>query len=147
MKLVEDTIESPVEFIRIENLSKSFKEGDQIRQVLNGCSISFRKGEFVAIVGKSGSGKSTLLNLVSGIDTADGGAIFVDGQSLTTMDEYRRTLFRRTAIGIVFQFFNLIPTLNVIENVTLPLELQGSTSRKPKNERLNFWIRSGWSTV
>ena len=125
MRVEKDTIESPVEFIRIENLSKGFKEGDQIRQVLNGCSISFRKGEFVAIVGKSGSGKSTLLNLVSGIDTADGGAIFVDGQSLTTMDEYRRTLFRRTAIGIVFQFFNLIPTLNVIENVTLPLELTG----------------------
>jgi putative ABC transport system ATP-binding protein len=79
----------------------------------------------VAIVGKSGTGKSTLLNLISGIDQADNGAIFVDGLPLTMLEDYHRTLFRRKAIGIIFQFFNLIPTLNVIENVTLPLELAG----------------------
>jgi putative ABC transport system ATP-binding protein len=118
-------IESTEDYIRIENLSKGFKEGEQFRQVLRGCTISFHKGEFVAILGKSGTGKSTLLNLISGIDQADSGAIYVDGRSLSAMDEYQRTLFRRKSVGIIFQFFNLIPTLNVIENVSLPLELAG----------------------
>jgi putative ABC transport system ATP-binding protein len=82
----------------------------------------------VAILGKSGSGKSTLLNLISGIDLVDGGRIWVDGQSLTDFDERQRTLYRRQNIGFVFQFFNLIPTLTVWENVVLPLELAGVPS-------------------
>jgi putative ABC transport system ATP-binding protein len=88
--------------------------------------MSIAPAEFVAILGKSGSGKSTLLNLISGIDRVDGGEIWVNGQNLTAMDDLQRTLFRRQNTGFVFQFFNLIPTLTVWENVMLPLELTGS---------------------
>jgi len=112
-------------FIQLDNLYKSYVEGGQPRQVLQGTSASFNRGEFVAIIGRSGSGKSTLLNLISGIDRVDGGDIHLNGQSLTTLNERQRTLFRRRNIGFVFQFFNLIPTLSVIETVTLPLELLG----------------------
>jgi putative ABC transport system ATP-binding protein len=117
-------------YIRIEQLSKRYQEGvrqglAQTRSVLEGANASFARGEFVAILGKSGSGKSTLLNLISGIDLVDSGRIWLDGQELTAMDERRRTLFRRENIGFIFQFFNLIPTLTVLENVRLPLELSG----------------------
>jgi putative ABC transport system ATP-binding protein len=112
-------------FLHIENLSKGFQEGRQIRQVLSGCSLEMAKGEFVTIIGKSGTGKSTLLNIISGIDQADRGAIYLDGQELTALNETQRTLFRRHQIGFIFQFFNLISTLSVLENVTLPLELTG----------------------
>jgi putative ABC transport system ATP-binding protein len=112
-------------FIRLDGLSKSFEEGDQTRTVLQEVEAEFARGEFVAIVGKSGSGKSTLLNLISGVDLADGGDISVNGQRLTALNEHQRTLFRRHNIGFVFQFFNLIPTLTVWENVILPLELAG----------------------
>jgi putative ABC transport system ATP-binding protein len=112
-------------FIRLENLSKSFREGTHTRVVLRDVHAAFGKGEFVAILGKSGSGKSTLLNLISGIDRADEGAIWLNGRDLTALDERQRTLYRRHNIGFVFQFFNLIPTLTVWENLTLPLELAG----------------------
>ena len=112
-------------FIRLSGLSKGFQEGGQTRTVLQGAEAEFAHGEFVAILGKSGSGKSTLLNLISGIDLVDGGDIWVNGQRLTALNERQRTLFRRLNIGFVFQFFNLIPTLTVWENVMLPLELAG----------------------
>jgi putative ABC transport system ATP-binding protein len=112
-------------FIRLDGLSKGFEEGGQTRAVLRDASAELAKGEFVAILGKSGSGKSTLLNLISGIDRVDRGDIWVNGQRLTTLNERQRTLFRRLNIGFVFQFFNLIPTLTVWENVLLPLELAG----------------------
>jgi putative ABC transport system ATP-binding protein len=112
-------------FIRLDRLSKGFQEGGQTRNVLRDAEAAFARGEFVAILGKSGSGKSTLLNLISGIDLVDGGDIWVNGQRLTTLNERQRTLFRRQNIGFVFQFFNLIPTLTVWENVVLPLELAG----------------------
>jgi len=112
-------------FIRLENLSKSYQEGGRNRPVLQGASASFEKGELVAILGKSGSGKSTLLNLISGVDLADSGRICVDGRELTLLNDRQRTLFRRRQIGFIFQFFNLIPTLSVLENVALPAELGG----------------------
>jgi putative ABC transport system ATP-binding protein len=112
-------------FMRLEGLSKSYREGDQTRVVLREADAAFQPGEFVAILGKSGSGKSTLLNLISGIDQADAGSIWIDGINLTALDERRRTLYRRQHIGFIFQFFNLIPTLTVWENVVLPLELVG----------------------
>jgi putative ABC transport system ATP-binding protein len=111
--------------IRLENITKSFQEGGQERLVLRQADAVFAKGEFVAILGKSGSGKSTLLNLISGIDRSDAGSIWFNGQNLNSLDEHQRTLFRRQNIGFIFQFFNLIPTLTTIENVMLPLELNG----------------------
>ncbi len=116
-------------FIQLENLSKSYQEGTHVRVVLRDANATFAKGEFVAILGRSGTGKSTLLNLISGIDRADSGAIWLDGQNLTALDEQARTLFRRRNVGFVFQFFNLIPTLTVWENVVLPLELKGTAAK------------------
>src|SRR5215212_3544707 len=110
-------------FLRFNDLTKSYYEGDVRRVVLQNAHAEFQPGEITAILGKSGSGKSTLLNLISGIDSPDGGQIWVDGQDLTALSEHDRTLFRRARIGFVFQFFNLIPTLTVGENVSLPLEL------------------------
>jgi putative ABC transport system ATP-binding protein len=112
-------------FIRIEDLTKSYQEGGRTREVLRQAGAAFARGEFAAILGKSGSGKSTLLNLISGIDLADSGSVWLNGNNLTALDERQRTLFRRQNIGFIFQFFNLIPTLSVLENVTLPGELNG----------------------
>jgi putative ABC transport system ATP-binding protein len=114
------------EFIILDNLWKQFQEGNKKREVLRGTGAAFQRGEFIAILGKSGSGKSTLLNVISGIDEPDQGDIKINGQLLTQLDEYQRTIFRRQNIGFVFQFFNLIPTLTVLENVSLPLELVGA---------------------
>ena len=110
-------------FLRFHDLTKSYYEGEVRRVVLQNAHAEFQTGEITAILGKSGSGKSTLLNLISGIDEADAGQIWVDGQDLTALSERDRTLFRRARIGFVFQFYNLIPTLTVGENVSLPLEL------------------------
>ena len=110
-------------FLRFYDLSKSYHEGEMRRVVLQNAHAEFQAGEITAILGKSGSGKSTLLNLISGIDAPDSGQIWVDGQDLTALSERERTFFRRARIGFVFQFFNLIPTLTVGENVSLPLEL------------------------
>jgi len=110
-------------FLRFRDLTKSYYEGDVRRIVLQNAHAEFQSGEITAILGKSGSGKSTLLNLISGIDAPDRGQIWVNGRDLTTLSERERTLFRRAQIGFIFQFFNLIPTLTVGENISLPLEL------------------------
>lgn len=113
----------------LEGLSKSYTEAGQSRLILDCLDLEFAAGEFVCLVGKSGSGKSTLLNLISGIDAPSAGHVTIhtgkEAVRLTALSEHERTLFRRHHIGIVFQFFNLIPTLTVLENVTLPLELAG----------------------
>lgn len=119
----DDPSKPQAEFLRLVNLSKRYQEGDRYRTVLQNTTVSFRQGEFAAILGKSGSGKTTLLNLISGIDQVDSGDIFLNSSRLTGMNEYERTMFRRQNIGFIFQFFNLIPTLTVWENVILPLEL------------------------
>lgn len=113
--------------VEIENLSKQYQEGEQSRTVLDQVNLTFAPGEFIVLLGNSGSGKSTLLNLISGIDQPSSGSIRVNGQSITGLDERSRTLIRRDQIGFVFQFFNLIPTLTVLENVTLPQELAGQS--------------------
>ena len=110
----------------LRNLTKSYEEGGRQRTVLCAANASFVRGELAVLVGRSGSGKSTLLNLLSGIDLPTAGEVVVDGVSLAGLTERERTLFRRDRIGFVFQFFNLIPTLTVEENVLLPLELKGS---------------------
>ena len=113
------------EFLHFSHLTKSYLEGGKRRIVLQNANLAIGRGEFLAILGRSGSGKTTLLNLISGIDQADQGEIWVNGTNLTSLNESARTLFRRQKIGFIFQFFNLIPTLNVWENITLPLELNG----------------------
>jgi putative ABC transport system ATP-binding protein len=120
----------PCTFLQLEGLSKSYLEGSQRRMVLHHTSISLACGEFIAILGKSGSGKTTLLNLISGIDVADEGIIRLNSQNLTALNDQQRTLFRRKNIGFIFQFFNLIPTLTVWENVILPLELVGQAGKE-----------------
>lgn len=109
----------------IRQLSRSFREGDRVHHVLQGVEAHIDAGETVAVMGRSGSGKSTLLNLISGIDRADAGSVHVDGRGVTALREPARTLFRRECIGFIYQFFNLIPTLDVAENVRLVLELNG----------------------
>jgi lycopene cyclase domain-containing protein len=112
-------------FLHIDRLSKSYQEGETTHPILREANLEIALGESVVILGKSGSGKSTLLNLISGIDQVDGGEIWLQGVNLTKMNDRQWTLFRRESIGFVFQFFNLIPTLTVWENVLLPLELEG----------------------
>jgi len=110
-------------YLRIVDLCKDYQEGGLRRRVLQHTSLEAAPGEFIAILGKSGSGKTTLLNLISGIDQADCGEVYLDGIRLTGLSDTERTLFRRQKIGFIFQFYNLIPTLTVWENVILPLEL------------------------
>ena len=111
--------------LRIRQLSRSFREGPRVHRVLDRLDAEVRSGERVAIVGRSGSGKSTLLNLISGIDRADSGTVEIDGREVSSLGEPARTRFRRAHVGFVYQFFNLIPTLDVAENVRLVLELNG----------------------
>ncbi len=126
--LVSSVSEAPL--IRLDRLSKTYSEAGQTHVVLDELNGTFAQGDFICLLGKSGSGKSTLLNLISGIDAPSSGHVTIragtDEVTITALNEYQRTLFRRRHIGIVFQFFNLIPTLTVLENVTLPLELAGT---------------------
>ena len=112
--------------IEVENLGRVYETGSSRQVVFDGLSFSVGKGETVALLGASGSGKTTLLNLISGIDTPDSGRVLLEGVDVHAQAEPARTLLRRRRIGFVFQFFNLIPTLTVGENVALPLELLGA---------------------
>jgi len=111
--------------VRLDRVTKDYSEGRELRHVLKDASLEVAEGEFVAIRGRSGSGKSTVLNLVAGIDRPSSGEIYVAGNALSRLGPRERTLLRRDQIGFVFQFFNLIPTLSVLENVLLPAELSG----------------------
>ena len=114
--------------IRLHRVSKSYSEGAEVRRVLRETSASFAEGEIVAIRGRSGSGKTTLLNLLAGIDSPSAGEVWVADTCLSRLSPSARTLFRRDHLGFVFQFFNLIPTLRVVENVQLPAELRGASA-------------------
>ncbi len=133
--------------IDIRHLSKTFEEGGKPHAVLNDISLQIHSGEFFVMLGKSGSGKSTLLNLIAGIDSADKSAtqaqISIDGTDIIRLSERELTLFRRDHIGIVFQFFNLIPTLTVLENITLPLELRGENRREVEKRAHELLARVG----
>jgi putative ABC transport system ATP-binding protein len=111
--------------VRLDRVTKDYSEGRELRHVLKDASLSVDEGEFVALRGRSGSGKSTVLNLVAGIDRPTSGEIFFGGTALGRLSARERTLLRRDQMGFVFQFFNLIPTLSVLENVLLPAELAG----------------------
>ena len=131
------------QIVRFENVSKSFKEGEQHRHVLKDVSIGFEAGRFTALLGPSGSGKSTLLNLACGIDFPDQGDVFVQDVPITRLSDHERTLFRRDNIGFVFQFFNLISTLTVLENVTLPMELAGQRRQAVEAHAMTLLERVG----
>ncbi|MGH2538125.1 MAG: ABC transporter ATP-binding protein [Candidatus Promineifilaceae bacterium] len=120
--------------VRLCDLSKSFEEAGGSRPVLRSLDAEFGRGDFAVLIGRSGSGKSTLLNLISGIEKPSAGQVWVADRNLTALSDRERTLFRRDHIGIVFQFFNLIPTLTVLENVTLPLELAGRSGAQVTNK-------------
>ena len=119
------TLAGAVSVLSVENLCRSFREGDREHRVLDRAQAEFADGEVVAVIGRSGSGKSTLLNLISGIDRPDSGTVTIDRLDVTALTEPDLTLFRRRHIGFVYQFFNLVPTLDVEENVRLVLELNG----------------------
>lgn len=119
---------SPI--VQLRNLTKSYTEGKQSRVILRDVNATFNQGEFVILLGQSGSGKSTLLNLISGIDAPDAGEVIVQDRAIHRLSERERTLFRREQLGFIFQFFNLIPTLTVFENITLALQLNGGVSRE-----------------
>jgi putative ABC transport system ATP-binding protein len=116
---------APSPVVELRDVSKSYAEGDAVREVLAGTSLTLHAGEFTVLLGRSGSGKSTLLNLISGIDEPTRGTVRVAGQELGRLSEHARTLLRRQHVGFIFQAFNLLPTLTVEENILLPLELTG----------------------
>ena len=115
----------PKVMAHLENLRKTYDEGGRRRLVLDGVNVKVRQGEFFVMSGASGSGKSTLLNMLSGIDKPDSGRVIVAGVDISRLDDASLTRFRRDNIGIIFQFFNLVPTLTALENITLPGELRG----------------------
>lgn len=125
-------------FIQIRRLAKGYSEGGQQRSLFTGIDLDLECGAFTALLGQSGCGKSTLLNLLGGIDLPDGGQIHINGRCLTDMRERERTQFRRRHIGFVFQFFNLIPTLTVEENLLLPLELNGLAAPDQRDRALEL---------
>ena len=122
-----------MEILRVENLTKIYGKKETKVVALDNVSFSVKKGEFVAIVGASGSGKSTLLHLIGGVDRPTKGKVYIDGKDIFALDDDKLAIFRRRQIGLVYQFYNLIPILNVEENITLPLALD---NRKVSNEEL-----------
>ena len=130
-------------FIALRNLRKHYTEGDQQRIIFADLNLDIGRGEFVALLGQSGSGKSTLLNLLGGIDLPDAGQIRISDWLLTALSEVERTRFRRRHIGFVFQFFNLIPTLTVAENLLLPLELNGLAAPDQRERALELLDQVG----
>lgn len=114
-----------MEILKVENLSRVYGSGENQVKALDGVSFSVEKGEFVAIVGASGSGKSTLLHLLGGVDAPSGGRVLVDGKDVYTKTRAELAIFRRRQVGLIYQFYNLIPTLDVVGNMTLPLRLDG----------------------
>ena len=129
--------------VRLDHIDKAYQEGAQRRQILTDCSFAFGAGAITAIRGRSGSGKTTLLNLIACIDTPDAGDIFIGDVCVTALSARERTLFRRDQLGFVFQFFNLIPTLTVLENVTLPAELGGRSAGEMRAPALDLLERVG----
>ena len=122
-----------MEILRVENLTKIYGKKETQVVALDNVSFSVKKGEFVAIVGASGSGKSTLLHLIGGVDRPTKGKVYIDGKDIFALDDDKLAIFRRRQIGLIYQFYNLIPILNVEENITLPLALD---NRKVSNEEL-----------
>ena len=127
-----------MEILRTENLVKTYGSGENTFNAVDGISMSVEQGEFVAIVGQSGSGKSTLMHMLGGVDRPTSGSIFIDGNEINKMNSDKMAIFRRRQIGIVYQFYNLIPILTAEENITLPMELDGkAVDRERVDEIMN----------
>ena len=114
-----------MEILKVENLVKQYGKGDTMVKAVDNISFTVEKGEFVAIVGSSGSGKSTLLHIIGGVDRPTSGKVYVDGEDVFKLNENNLAIFRRRQVGLIYQFYNLIPILNVKENITLPILLDG----------------------
>lgn len=130
--------ENILEILRTENLTKSYGMGDTKVTALNNLNLSINKGQFVSIIGASGSGKSTLLHMLGGVDKPTSGKIYIEDTDISSMNETELALFRRRKVGLIYQFFNLIPTLNVEKNILLPMLLDG---RKPKKEEFDKIVK------
>ena len=128
-----------MEILRVENLNKIYGKGENQVKAVDNISFSVQKGEFVAIIGASGSGKSTLLHLIGGVDRPTSGKVFTDGKDIYTLNDDNLAIFRRRQIGLIYQFYNLIPVLNVAENITLPTKLDG---RDVDERRLNDLLKT-----
>lgn len=127
-----------MEILKVENLCKQYGKGESKVTALDNVSFTVNKGEFVAIVGASGSGKSTLLHLIGGVDRPTSGKVFIDGKDIYKFNDDELAIFRRRQVGLIYQFYNLIPILNVEENITLPLKLD---NRKVDKQRLDELIK------
>ena len=128
-----------MEILKVENLNKTYGKGENQVKAVDNISFSVEKGEFVAIIGASGSGKSTLLHLIGGVDRPTSGKVFIDGKDIYTLNDDNLAIFRRRQIGLIYQFYNLIPVLNVVENITLPTKLDG---RETNEQRLNDLLKT-----
>ena len=122
-----------MEFLKVENLYKVYGKGENQVTALDGVSLTIEKGEFTAIIGSSGSGKSTLLHIIAGVDVPTSGKVYLNGQDVYAQNNEKLAIFRRRQVGLIYQFHNLIPTLNVVENMTLPILMD---KRKVNKERL-----------
>ena len=125
-----------MEILRVEHLCKKYGTKDTEVVALNDASFSVQRGEFVAIVGASGSGKSTLLHLIGGVDEPTSGKVYIDGTDIYNLDHDKLAIFRRRQVGLIYQFYNLIPILNVVENITLPLRLDGKKANEKRLEEV-----------
>lgn len=123
-----------MEFLKVENLCKVYGRGENQVTALDHVSLTIEKGEFTAIIGSSGSGKSTLLHAIAGVDVPTGGKVYLNGQDVYSQSNEKLAVFRRRQVGLIYQFHNLIPTLNVVENITLPILMD---KRRVNKERLN----------
>ena len=128
-----------MEILKVEHLKKNYGKGNTLVKALDDVSFSVEKGEFVAVVGASGSGKSTLLHLLGGVDKPTSGKIIIDGEDIYNLNETNLAIFRRRQVGLIYQFYNLIPILNVKENMTLPILLDG---KKPDETYLTELIET-----
>ena len=125
-----------MEILKVENLCKTYGKGENEVKAVDNVSFSVEKGEFVAIVGASGSGKSTLLHLLGGVDRPTSGKVFIDGEDIYKLSDDQLAIFRRRQVGLIYQFYNLIPILNVEENITLPCNLDGKQVEQAKLDEL-----------
>ena len=128
-----------MEILKVENLNKTYGKGENQVKGVDNISFSVEKGEFVAIIGASGSGKSTLLHLIGGVDRPTSGKVYIDGKDIYTLNDDNLAIFRRRQVGLIYQFYNLIPVLNVSENITLPTKLDG---RKVNEAKLNDLLKT-----